>query len=119
MRRPARRKAPLRCARLLFALRRRLFGERLEILENLLGERFIAQQRTVRIRDDELVRRLAVADGVAVVLVVLDQADDFELDRLALVGLEDDEVFELEGRLAVFSVPGTVRGFDGTYSFCW
>ena len=61
---------------------------------------FVRQQVAHRVRHHELVGAFAVADGVRVVFVVLDEPDDFELDRLPFVGLEDDSVLELEGTLA-------------------
>jgi hypothetical protein len=75
---------------------RRFFGEHEEIVEDLLGQLVVVEQRARIVGHDELVGLFAVADRVGVVLVVFDQTDDFEFQRLPVVGLDDEDVAQFE-----------------------
>ncbi len=91
----------------------RFLGENEEIVEDLLRERFVFEQFPGVVGYDELVGGLAIADRVAVVLVVLDDADDFELELLPVVRLHDEDVAEFDfafcsTRLSVVRVDGSL-----------
>jgi hypothetical protein len=105
----------------LFGLGLGFLGEHEEIVEDLLRELLVGEELPLGVGHDELVGLLAVANRVAAVLVVLDQTDDLELDRLSVVGLDDEDVPQLELRfvgafLFVRAVPGAVPRIDDTYS---
>jgi hypothetical protein len=75
----------------------------------------VVEERAVVVGDDELVGRLAIADRVGVLLVVFDQTDDFEFQRLAVVSLDDQDVAQLQrSAFAALAGPvsGAVRSFD-------
>ena len=75
----------------------------------------VVEQRTRIVGHDELVGLLAVAHRVGILFVVLDEPDDLELQRLAVVRLDDKDVAQLQrSALAVLAgtVPGAVRTFD-------
>jgi hypothetical protein len=61
-----------------------------------LRQLVVLEQLAVFVGHDELVGFLAVGDREAVVLVVLDEADDFELVLLAVRRLDDEGVAELD-----------------------
>ena len=61
-----------------------------------MRELVVGEQRPLHVGDDELVGLLAVTHGVRDVLIVLDEPDDFELDLLAVVRLDDEDVAQLE-----------------------
>lgn len=88
----------------------------MEVLEDLLRQLFVVEQVPLRVGHDELVGGVAVADRVAAPLVVFYQPDDLELERLTVVGLENDDVFEFERRVAARGSCGAVVGFDDSYS---
>ncbi len=83
----------------------RLFGQHEEVVEDLLGEFVVVEQRAGVVGYDELVGLLAVADRVSVLFVVLDQPDDFELQRLAVVGFDDENIAQLERSAVCRSSP--------------
>jgi hypothetical protein len=75
----------------------------------------VVEERAVVVGDDKLVGRFAIADRVGVLLVVFDQTDDFELQRLAVVGLDNQDVAQLQrSAFAALAGPvsGAVRSFD-------
>ena len=74
----------------------RFLGEDEEIVEDLLRERFVLEQLPGVVGYDELVGGLAIADRVAVVLVVFDDADHFELEFLPVVRLHDEDVAKFD-----------------------
>jgi len=96
----------------------RFLGEHEEIVEDLLRELVVREQVAGVVGHDELVSLLAVAHRVRVVLVVLDQTDDLELERLAVVRFDDEDVAQLERRRALgisgvaVAVPGAVGSVD-------
>ncbi len=73
-----------------------LLGEIEEVVENLLCELVVREQRPLHVGDDEFVGLFAVADRVRDVLIVLDEADDFELDLLAVIRLDNKNVAQFE-----------------------
>jgi hypothetical protein len=94
-----------------------LFGEHEEIVEDFLRELVVIEERSGVVGDDELVSLLAVTHRVGVLLVVLNQADDLKLQRLTVVGFDDQNVAQLQRSAFAFAfiagtVPGAVRTFD-------
>jgi hypothetical protein len=79
-----------------------------------LGQLVVVEERSDVVGDDELVGRFAVAHREGVLLIVLDQADDFELQRLAVVGLDDENVAQLQ-RSAFAALAGPVSGAVRTF----
>lgn len=55
----------------------------------------VLEQRPLLVGDDELVRILVVANRECVAFVVLDQADDLELQLGSVDRFDDDDVSEL------------------------
>jgi hypothetical protein len=74
----------------------RLVSEYEKVVENLLGQRFVAEQRPRRIGYNELVGFFAVADGIFVVIVVFNQTDDLEFELGAVDGLDDQYVTQFD-----------------------
>jgi hypothetical protein len=80
-----------------------------------LGELVVVEQRAGVVGHDELIGLLAIAHRVGVLLVILDQTDDLELQRLAVIGFDDEDVAQLQRTAFAFiagTVPGAVRTFD-------
>ena len=75
---------------------RRFVGLGEELVEDLLRQLRIFEQRTVRIGHDELVAVLAVADGEGVPVVVLDEPDDVEFDRAPVGRLDGEGIAEFQ-----------------------
>jgi hypothetical protein len=61
-----------------------------------LGQLVVVEQLAGVVGDDELVFLVAVTDGIAVALLVLDQADDLVLVLLAVRRLDDQDVAEFD-----------------------
>lgn len=83
-----------------------------------MGEIVVVEQRPGVVGDDELVGLLAVANRVGILFVVFDQADDFELQRLAVVGFDNEDIAQFQ-RAAVAlagTVASAVRTFDDDFS---
>jgi hypothetical protein len=72
------------------ALRRRFFSQDKEVIENLLGQLIVIEQRAFGIGHDEFVSFFAVAHGERIIFVVFDEADDFELNLRAFVRFDDE-----------------------------
>lgn len=85
-----------------------------------MGQLVVVEQRSGVVGYDELIGLFAVAHGVGVLFVVLDQTHDFELQRLTVVGLDDEDVAQFQRSgvsvIPADAVPGAVRTFDDDFS---
>jgi hypothetical protein len=78
-----------------------------------LRQLVVVEERSLIVGYDELVGLLAVTHRVGVLLIVLNQTDDFKLQRLPVIGLDDQDVAQFQ-RTAIAlagTVPGAVRTF--------
>jgi hypothetical protein len=89
----------------------RLVGEHEEVVEDLLREFVVVEQRAGRVGHDELIGFLAVADREGVVFIVLHQADDLELQLLPVGRFDNENVAKFEQAVVArsFVASGVVR----------
>jgi hypothetical protein len=73
-----------------------LVREHEEIVQNLLREFIVVEQRAGRVGHDELIGFLAVAHGEGVVFIVFDEAHDLELQFLSVRRFDDENVAKFE-----------------------
>ena len=66
-----------------------------------MRELVVIEQRALGVGHDELVGLLAIAHRKRVVLIVFDEADDFELELRAFVGLDVKQIAQFEGAVFV------------------
>ncbi len=74
----------------------RFVGQHEEVVQNLLGQLVVVEQRSDRVGHDELVGLFAIAHGERVVLVVFDESDDLEFQLFAVGRLDDENVPKFE-----------------------
>lgn len=82
----------------------RLVGENEEVVQDLLGQFVVVEQRSDRVGHHEFVGLFAVAHGECVVFVVFDESNDLEFQLLAVGGLDDENVPKFENAVVGCSV---------------
>ncbi len=96
----------------------RFVGKDEEIIENLLRELVIVEQRPLVIGNDEFICLLTVADGEGIVFVVLDETDDLEFQLFSIGRFDNEDIakFEQTVVLGSIAVARAIRRIDDRVS---